>query len=59
MGMTIEYEINRWTARRKAALVMETIQGNTSISEALRAFDMALSDIEEWMDYLCVDLPGF
>ena len=34
MGMTMEDEIKRWTAKRKAALVVEIIQGKTSISEA-------------------------
>jgi len=44
MGMTMEDEIKRWTAKRKAALVVEIIQGNTSISEASRAFDIAPSE---------------
>jgi transposase-like protein len=34
----MEGDIKRWTAKRKAALVMETIQGKTSISEASRSF---------------------
>ena len=50
MGMTMEDEIKRWTAKRKAALVVEIIQGKTSISEASRAFDIAPSEIEEWVD---------
>jgi transposase-like protein len=50
MGMTMEDEIKRWTAKRKAALVVEIIQGKTSISEASRAFDMSPSEIEEWVD---------
>ena len=41
MGMTMEDEIKRWTAKRKAALVVEIIQGKTSISEASMAFDIA------------------
>ena len=50
MSMTMEDEIKRWTAKRKAALVMEIIQGKTTISEASRAFDIAPSEIEEWVD---------
>ena len=50
MGMTMEDEIKRWTAKRKAALVVEIIQGKASISEASRAFDIAPSEIEEWVD---------
>ena len=38
MSMTMEDDIKRWTAKRKAALVMEIIQGKTSISEASRSF---------------------
>jgi hypothetical protein len=40
MGMTMEDEIKRWTAKRKTALVVEIIQGKTSISEASRAFSL-------------------
>ena len=50
MDMTMEDEIKRWTAKRKAALALEIIQGKTSISEVSRAFDIAPSEIEEWVD---------
>jgi transposase-like protein len=43
--MTMEDDIKRWTAKRKAALVMEIIQGKTSISEASRSFDISPSCI--------------
>ncbi len=33
-------EIKRWTARRKSALVLEIIQGKTTIAEASRAYDL-------------------
>ncbi len=42
----MEEEIKRWTAKRKAALVLEIIQGKTSVSEASRAYDLPPSDIE-------------
>ena len=32
MSMTMEDDIKRWMAKRKAVLVMEIIQGKTSIS---------------------------
>lgn len=41
MSMTTEDDIKRWMAKRKAALVVEIIQGKTTISEASRAFDIA------------------
>jgi hypothetical protein len=51
MSMTMEDDIKRWTAKRKAALVMvEIFQGKTSISEASRAFDVSPAEIEEWVD---------
>ena len=50
MGMTMDEEIKRWTARRKSALVLEIIQGKTTIAEASRQFDLPPSEIEEWMD---------
>jgi transposase-like protein len=46
----MEEEIKRWTARRKAALVLEIIQGNTTVAEASRSFDLPPSEIEEWVD---------
>jgi len=50
MSMTMEDEIKRWTAKRKAALVMEIIQGKTTVAEASRAFDLTPSEVEEWVD---------
>jgi len=46
----MEDDIKRWTAKRKAALVMEVIQGKTTVAEASRSFDLPPSDIEEWVD---------
>ena len=44
------YQDKRWTAKRKAALVMEIIQGKTTIAEASRAFDVSPAEIEEWVN---------
>jgi hypothetical protein len=38
MNMTMEDDIKRWMAKRKAALVIEIIQGKTTIAKASRAF---------------------
>jgi transposase-like protein len=46
----MEDDIKRWTAKRKSALVMEIIQGKTTMAEASRSFDLPPSDIEEWVD---------
>jgi len=50
MSTVMEEEINRWTARRKSALVLEIIQGKTTVAQAAREFDLAPSEIEEWID---------
>lgn len=50
MSMVMEEEIKRWTAKRKSALVIEILQGKTTVSEASRAFDLPPSEIETWVD---------
>jgi len=50
MSAMMEEEIKRWTARRKSALVLEIIQGKTTVSEASRQFDLAPSEVEDWID---------
>ncbi len=50
MSMTMEDDIKRWTAKRKAALVMEIIQGKSTVAEASRALDLVPSEIETWVD---------
>ena len=50
MSAVMEEEIKRWTARRKSALVLEIIQGKTTVAEANRAFDITPSEIETWVD---------
>jgi transposase-like protein len=46
----MEEEIKRWTAKRKSALVVEIIQGKTTVSEASRTYDLPPSEIEGWVD---------
>ena len=48
--MEKEEEIRRWTAKRKSALVLEILQGKTTISAASRSFDISPSEIESWVD---------
>jgi transposase-like protein len=44
MSITMDEEIKRWTARRKAALVLEIVQGKTTVADASRQFDLQPSD---------------
>ena len=41
-----EKQIKRWTARRKSALVLEIIQGKTTVATASRQFDLTPAEIE-------------
>jgi len=50
MSQVMDEEIKRWTARRKSALVLEIIQGKTTVAEASRQFDLTPSEIESWVD---------
>jgi transposase-like protein len=50
MSMVMEEEIKRWTAKRKSALVVEIIQGKTTVAEASRAYDLSPSEIEAWIE---------
>lgn len=45
MSMTVDDSIKRWTAKRTTALVIEIIQGKTTVSEASRPFDLTFSEI--------------
>jgi len=48
--MVMDEDVKRWTARRKSALVLEIIQGKTTVAEAARSYDLTPSEIEEWVD---------
>ena len=50
MSTMMDEEIKRWTARRKAALVVEILQGKTTIAEASRLHDLPPSEIQSWAD---------
>ena len=50
MGIAMDDEIKRWTARRKSALVLDIWQGKTTVAEASRAYDLPPSEIEAWID---------
>jgi len=50
MSIVMEEDIKRWTAKRKTALVLEIIQGKTTVAEASRGFDLPPSEVEDWVD---------
>ena len=48
--MSTEETPKRWTAGRKAELVLELIKGTTTASEAARTHDLTIQQIEQWRD---------
>ncbi len=46
----MEDDFKRWTAKRKTALVLDIIQGKTTVAEASRTYDLTPSEVEEWVD---------
>lgn len=42
--------IERWTAKRRAALIMNILKGETSIAEAARKHALTVAEIEDWRD---------
>lgn len=50
MSVSMEDGVKRWTAKRKTALVIEIIQGKTTVAEARRSFDLSPSEVEGWVD---------
>lgn len=42
--------IERWTAKRRAALVLSILKGETSVAEAARRHALTVAEIEDWRD---------
>lgn len=52
MRMKVEDDIKRWTAKRKSALVLDIIQGKTTVAQASHTYDLSPSEIEQWVDHV-------
>ena len=50
MSAVMEEDIKRWTALRKAAPVLEIIQGKTTAAEVSRGFDLPPLEVEQWVE---------
>ena len=50
MSSSINEENKRWSAKRKSVLVLEIIQGKTTVSEASRQFDLTPYELESWVE---------
>jgi transposase-like protein len=40
--------IERWTAKRRAALILSILKGETSTAEAARRHGLTLAEVEDW-----------
>jgi transposase-like protein len=43
-------QTKRWTAKRRSALVLSILRGETSAAEAARAHDLTVAQVEEWKE---------
>lgn len=50
MSDEIPETVQRWTAKRRSALVMSILKGETSAKEAARKHGLTVREIEEWRD---------
>ena len=41
-------EVQRWTAKRRAALVISLLKGETTAVEAARRHGLKLAEVEDW-----------
>ena len=49
MSSQMNEESKRWSTKRKSVLVLEIIQGKTTVAEASRQFDLTPSELESWV----------
>ena len=43
-------DVQRWTAKRRVALVLSTVRGETSVAEAARKHGLTVAEIEDWQE---------
>ena len=46
--------IERWTAKRRVALVVSILKGETSVAEAGRTHGLTVAEIEDWREKFLV-----
>jgi len=46
----IPEDVKRWTAKRRAALVLSILRGETSVQEAARQHGLTVAEIERWRE---------
>jgi len=43
-------DVQRWTAKRRSALVMQVLKGETSTQEAARKHGLTVAEVEDWKE---------
>ena len=43
-------DVQRWTAKRKTAVVLDLIKGKTTAAEVARAHGLTVAEVERWRD---------
>jgi transposase-like protein len=43
-------EVQRWTAKRRAALVLSLLRSETTAAEAARRHGLKVAEVEDWRD---------
>jgi transposase-like protein len=50
MSVSDEAEAKRWTVKRRSALVLSILRGETSAAEAARQHGLTVAEVEEWKE---------
>src|SRR5665811_119432 len=50
MSNELPEEVQRWTAKRRTALVVSIIKGEASVHEAARKHGLTVAEVEDWRE---------
>ena len=50
MTHEIPDDVKRWTAKRRQALILQLVRGETTAVEAARKYGLTVREVEEWRD---------
>ena len=48
MNEPTDDSVQRWTAKRRTALVLSIVKGETSVAEAARKHGLTVAEVEDW-----------
>ncbi len=50
MAKEVQEEVQRWTVKRRAALVLSILKAKTSVVEAARKHGLTVAEVEDWKE---------